>query len=85
MLVAAKLDAAGGTPATGMDLGLDDPGIAAKLTGAVAGLFGAVGQPATRHRHAEAGEDFLGLVFVDVHQILRPNRMNFLRKFMGVA
>ena len=50
-----------------MDLGLDDPGFTADLGGAVGGLFRAVGQTAAGHADAVRGQQFLGLVFVDIH------------------
>ena len=65
--------------AAGMDLRLDDPGIAAQFAGAIACLFGAVGQAAARDGHAEAGEDFLGLIFVNVHSVFLPARQSGCR------
>ena len=67
VLVAAELDAAGLAAAAGMDLRLDHPGLAADLARAVGRLLGAVGEAAARHRHAEARENLLGLIFVNIH------------------
>ena len=67
VLGAAELDAAGLAPGTGMDLGLHRPAGAPDLRGAVDRLLGAVGDPSRRHRDAEVGEEFLGLVLVNVH------------------
>ena len=53
VVAAAHLDAAGLAARTGVDLGLDDPAIAADLLGAVYGLLGAVGEPAGRDGDAE--------------------------------
>lgn len=67
----AQLDAAGLAAGTGVDLCFDDPLFAADLGGTVARLLGAVRQSAARNRHAELGEQLLGLVFVNVH-VLAP-------------
>ena len=67
MLAVAELDAPGLATAAGMDLRLDDPAVATQFAGAVGRLFGAVGQPAIGHCDPEAAEDFLGLIFVNVH------------------
>ena len=64
---AAELHAASLAAAAGVDLGLDDPELAADLAGTIGRLFGAVGERALGHGHTEAGQDFLGLVFVNIH------------------
>ena len=53
VVAAAHLDAAGLAARAGVDLGLDDPAIAADLLGPVYGLLGAVGEAAGRHGDAE--------------------------------
>ena len=53
VVAAAHLDAAGLAAGTGVDLGLDDPAIAADLLGPVHGLLRAVGEAAGRHGDAE--------------------------------
>ena len=67
VLRAAELDAARLAAAAGVDLGLDDPELAADLARPVGRLLGAVGQRALGNGHAEAGQDFLGLILVNVH------------------
>ena len=53
----------------GMNLSLHDPGGTAQLFRRCNGFFdGECGQPA-RYGHAEAAQNFLGLVFVDVHGV----------------
>ena len=66
----AQLDAAGLAARAGMDLGLDRPVPTAKLGRGVDSLIGAEGDGALRHRHAEARQQFLGLILVDVHSLL---------------
>ena len=67
ILGAADLHAARLAPRAGMDLRLHRPAIAADLGGAIHRLLRAVRHAAPRDGDAEAGEKFLGLVFVDVH------------------
>src|SRR5262249_33203082 len=67
MLRGAELYAAGLAAAARMDLRLDDPLAAADVAGPIGRLFGAVGKAARRNRDAESPEDFLRLIFVDVH------------------
>ena len=62
------LDAAGLTAATGMDLRLDDPHRAAETAGNSHGLFGRGGGFTGGHRNAVGSENFLGLVFVQIHR-----------------
>jgi hypothetical protein len=54
--------------ATGVDLGLDDPDRAAQLLGGFLGFAHAERGMAPRHRHAVRAQQFLGLVFVDLHR-----------------
>jgi hypothetical protein len=51
-----------------VDLRLDDPDLAAELLRGLDGLAHAEGGVAARHRHAVRAQDFLGLVFVDLHR-----------------
>ena len=67
VLAAAELHAASLAAAAGVDLGLDDPELAADLARPVGRLFGAVGERALGHGHTEAGQDFLGLILVNIH------------------
>ena len=70
---ATELDATSLAAATSVHLRLDDPQLAADFTRAVGCLFGAVGESALGGRYAEAGQDFLGLIFMNVHVcLLRP-------------
>ena len=66
----AELDPAHLAPATGMDLCLHDDGESAQFAGAIGRLFRGIGQPALRYRYAKAGQDFLGLMLVNVHGCL---------------
>ena len=54
-----------------VDLRLDRPVSAAELCRHVHGVIGAVGDPSRRYRNAELGEQFLCLVFMDVHTVTR--------------
>jgi hypothetical protein len=54
--------------ATGMYLRLHHPDRAAQLLGCFHGLRNAEYGNAPRHRHAEAAQNFLGLVLVNVHR-----------------
>src|SRR5215831_5948818 len=63
----AQLDAASLAARAGVDLGLDRPVPAAKLGRSVDRLIRAEGHGAFRHRYAEARQQFLGLILVDVH------------------
>jgi len=63
----AQLDAARLAARTGMDLRLDRPGPAAQLGRGVDRLIRAEGDGALGDRHAEARQQFLGLVLVNVH------------------
>jgi hypothetical protein len=51
-----------------VDLGLDDPERAAELLRCFARLANAEGRVSARDGDAEAGEEFLALVFVDLHR-----------------
>ena len=62
------LDAAGLTAAAGMDLRLDHPHRATEATGNSHGLLRRGGGLTSGHRNAVGGEDFLGLVFVQIHR-----------------
>ena len=55
-----------------MDLRLDRPVPAAELGRDVDRLLGTVGDTARRHGDAEAGQEFFGLIFVNVHVLLYP-------------
>jgi hypothetical protein len=50
-----------------VDLRLDDPDAAAEFLRRLLGLAHGEGGVAARHRHAVRAQQFLGLVFVDVH------------------
>ena len=63
----ARFDAAGLAAGAGMNLRLHRPVPAAELGRGIDRLVGAEGDGALRHRHAEAGQQFLGLILVDVH------------------
>ena len=67
VLGATELDTAGLAARARMNLGLDHPGFAADFARPIGGLLGAIGKPPTRHGHPEPGEDFLGLIFMDIH------------------
>ncbi len=58
-----QLNAAGLTPATGVDLGFEHRG-AAQLLGSISGLLRRGHQDAPGYDDAIPGEDLLGLVFV---------------------
>ncbi len=60
----AEFHAAGLAAAAGVDLGLGPPRACRRSRGPVGGLFGTVGERTLGNRHTEAGQDFLGLVFV---------------------
>src|SRR6185437_7321703 len=62
------LDAAALAAAAGMDLRLDDPDRAAEPLRGLRGFTDAESGIAARHGNAEAGKDFLALVFVDLHR-----------------
>jgi hypothetical protein len=51
-----------------VDLGLDDPHRAAEFLRGLFGLAHAERGMAARHRHAVRAQQFLGLVFVDLHR-----------------
>ncbi len=77
-VVAAQLDTARLAAPAGMDLRLDHPGIAADLACPVGRLLGTVRQAPARHRHAEPGQQLLGLILVNVHSLCpcpRPCRI----------
>ncbi len=59
-------DAARLTPATGLDLGFDHDGTA-DFRGDRSGLFGVVGHPARRGRHAPPDEQFFRLILEKIH------------------
>ena len=63
----AQLDAARLAARTGVNLRLHGPVPAAEFGGAVDGLVGRVGHRAALDWHAEPGQQFLRLIFVDVH------------------
>ena len=67
-LRARQLDAAALAAAAGVDLRLHDPDRAAELLRRLGRLADAERGIAARHRDAEAGEDFLALVFVNLHR-----------------
>ena len=62
------LDAAALAAPSGMDLRLDDPDRAAEFLGRFRRLADAEGRVTAGHRNAEAGENFLALVFVNLHR-----------------
>ena len=62
-----ELDAARLAAAARVHLRLDHPDAAAEATGCVGSLRGCRGDEARGHRDAVAGEELLGLVFVEVH------------------
>ena len=66
----AELDAAGLAARAGMDLRLHRPVPAAELGRGIDRLVWAEGDGALGHRHAEAGQQFLGLILVNVHSLL---------------
>ena len=74
VLGGAELDAARLAAGAGVDLRLHRPARAADLRGPIDRLLGAVRHPAARDGDAEVGEEFLGLVFVDVHRSLLVTR-----------
>jgi hypothetical protein len=61
------LDAAALAAAAGVDLRLHDPHLAAELVGRFHGLLDAEARDSARCRDTEFAEDFLRLVFVDLH------------------
>jgi hypothetical protein len=61
------LDAAALAAATGVDLGLDHPHRAAELLGGFHGLLHRECGNAARHGHTKLAQDFLALVFVNLH------------------
>ena len=62
-------DAARLAAATGMNLRLDHPLIAADLASDLDGRFWRAGDRALRHRNSELHEQFLRLVLVEVHPV----------------
>ena len=62
-----ELDPAGLAASAGVDLRLHHH-LAAELLGGGGGLVGGAGDLAARHGHAVAGEQLLGLVFVQLHR-----------------
>ena len=66
----AQLDAASLAARAGMDLSLHRPAPAAKLGRGINRLIRAEGDGAFGNRHAEARQQFLGLVLVNVHSLL---------------
>ena len=73
------LDAARLAAATGVHLRLDHPDRTSEPLGGVDGLFWRGGDETRRHRDAVAGEQLLGLVFVEVHGLGRA--MDEARQF----
>ena len=65
---AGELDAAALAAAAGVDLRLDHPDRAAEPLRRLAGFANAECRVAAGHRHAELAQDFLALVFVDLHR-----------------
>ena len=63
------LDAAALAAAAGMDLRLHHPDRAAQFLGRRDRFLDREGGLAARHRHAEAAQDLLGLIFVDIHGV----------------
>src|SRR5690606_19521080 len=55
--------------AAGMDLGLDDPQVAAERLGRLTSFFLARRDAPFRDRDAVLGEQRLGLIFVEIHEI----------------
>jgi len=53
-----------------MDLSFDDPKRAIHLTGGGFGIFGLKYDPSVRYRSAVAAKKGLGLIFVDIHEML---------------
>ncbi len=66
---ARELDAAALAAPTGVDLRLHHPHGAAECLRCLHRVFDAEGRQAARHRHAEAAQHFLALVFVDLHDV----------------
>ena len=64
---ARELDAAALAAAAGVDLGLDDPDAAAEFLSGFHRLLHRERGVAARHGHAELAQEFLALVFVDLH------------------
>jgi hypothetical protein len=64
---ARELDAAALAAAARVDLRLDDPHGTAQRLRRLHGLVDGERRDAARYRHAIAAEDFLALVFVDLH------------------
>jgi hypothetical protein len=61
------LDAASFAASAGMDLGFDNQFARRQLSRNRFRFFGRKRHAAIGHRHAEAAEEFFGLVFVNVH------------------
>ena len=64
---AAELDAARLAPPARVNLRLDRPVPSAQLGRDVDRLFRTIGHTSRRHGHAESGQEFFRLVFVNVH------------------
>jgi hypothetical protein len=61
------LDAAALAPATGVDLGFDDPNRSTEVLGDLFGLLRRVGNPTAGHSDPVLGEDALGLILMNIH------------------
>ena len=76
-----KLDATALTPATGMNLRLDDPDGSAELFGGADRLFDRKRGNAARNDHAKLPQQFLALILMDFHG--NPVRSDGVKK--GIA
>ena len=70
------LDTTGPAAAAGVDLRLDHEGVTAEFFGRSGGLVGGRGDRPRRHGDAVLLEQFLGLVFMQVHQPYPPGPRN---------
>ena len=64
-----NLDATTLTTATGVDLGLNDPHGATEFLCSFYRLLYGKGRNATRNGHTKLTQDFLALVFVNLHEV----------------
>ncbi len=62
-----KFNATALTAPTGVNLGFDDPNRPAQLLSNFYCFFGCIGDPAFWHSDPEAPQDFLGLIFMNIH------------------
>jgi hypothetical protein len=77
------LHAAALAAATRVDLRLHDPHRAAQLLCGFHRLLHRERRVAARHRHVELAQDFLALVFVDLHRVELLGRMGTMRDCMA--